>query len=275
MEVIIGLLFIFLLIILTFSICNTSARKYYQTSKTNIFNKLYGYSCPRNPYTKEFDILIKQWHKIAKSANISYSITYGTYLGWLRHRDYIPYDMDIDVHIGRESVDKLIGLSKYNWCCEPRELRKHPLKVGVPRLLLNPLHDEPVHDKYRSRYNCRGISVNSQEDGCSFCGPIARLIYPCKDRQLHIDIFVYYIEKDIHERRKIQERGFASDFDGPFAVFVTSKYGSILPPVKKCKLHGITTSCFRDAQYFMESAYGKNYIKPNKTWDKSGKWVPN
>ena len=70
---------------------------------------------PPNPLTDELDTLLKFWHKVAEEVGITYSITYGTYLGWVRNRDYIPYDGDLDVHIGSDGVPLLMAPRGMFW----------------------------------------------------------------------------------------------------------------------------------------------------------------
>ena len=239
-------------------------------------DNIYGHGCPYNPYTKEFDCLLRKWHQISKEEDIPYSISYGSYLGWVRHRDYIPYDMDMDVHIGIESVAKLMRLSRYDWCCKPQELSTYPLQIGVPRLLVNPYHNYPLNNGARPRFNCDGKEVSEHTDNCAFNGPIARLMYlNKKGHRLHLDVFVYHMETDRRVRHMLENRGYAAMFYGPYAAYITSKHGSGLPPVKDCTLHGIPTMCFSDAGHFLESRYGPHYLKPDKMWNpSSGEFRP-
>lgn len=245
-----------------------------ESFKSNTLDKIYGHQCPRNPHTTGFDAIMTKWDQIATRANIPYSITYGTYLGWLRHQDYIPYDEDLDVHIGIESVSKLMAMKGKDGCCDSRDLSTHPLTDNVPKLVLYPYHKRRVDDQYRPRYDCSGKYSDSHRDNCAFNGPIARVIYRSKKKYLHLDIFVYHREDNEKKRQELQEKGLASDFYGPYGSYVSSTVGSQLPPVKPCRLHGLKTSCFRDGADLMTNIYGKNYLQPIKMWDESShKWL--
>ena len=266
------------IILLIFSVLWSRSKKTKITEALTHLEKIYGNNCPRNPHTMVFDTLLRSWDEIACGAAIPYSISYGSYLGWFRHQDYIPYDEDVDVHIGRESVSKLMALKEKDYCCESRELKLHPFLEGIPRLVLNPFHENKVIEKHRPRYNCNGDMVSTAPsvghgggDDCAFNALIARLIYPGKKRMFHLDISVYHREDDETRRAELEENGLAEEFYGPFGSWIPSYIGSPLPPVQPCRINGIKTSCFRDGEYLLESLYGKDFMKPNKMW--SDGWV--
>lgn len=57
----------------------------------------------------EFDIL-KMFHKFCQENNIQYFLAYGTLLGAIRYKGFIPWDDDVDVLVPREDYERLITL---------------------------------------------------------------------------------------------------------------------------------------------------------------------
>ncbi len=52
--------------------------------------------------------LLKRFDQICSKFNILYSIGFGTMLGAIRHKGFIPWDDDVDIIITRENYEKLI-----------------------------------------------------------------------------------------------------------------------------------------------------------------------
>lgn len=51
--------------------------------------------------------LLRVFHSFCVDNDIQYSIAYGTLLGAVRHKGFIPWDDDIDVLVDRENFDKI------------------------------------------------------------------------------------------------------------------------------------------------------------------------
>lgn len=61
----------------------------------------------------EFDIL-KMFDSFCKENNIKYFLAYGTLLGAVRYKKFIPWDDDVDVLVPREDYDRLIKIFNDN-----------------------------------------------------------------------------------------------------------------------------------------------------------------
>lgn len=58
--------------------------------------------------------MIEQIDSIARENKLHYSLGYGTVLGAVRHRGFIPWDTDIDILVSYKDYDKFCNMLKYN-----------------------------------------------------------------------------------------------------------------------------------------------------------------
>lgn len=58
--------------------------------------------------------LLESVHNFCEKYNLKYVLTYGTLIGAVRHKGFIPWDDDIDIAMPRSDYQKFIELSKIN-----------------------------------------------------------------------------------------------------------------------------------------------------------------
>ena len=57
---------------------------------------------------KELLNLLRVFHKFCQDNNIQYSLAWGSLLGAIRHKGFIPWDDDLDVMMDRKNYNKFV-----------------------------------------------------------------------------------------------------------------------------------------------------------------------
>ena len=249
----ISIISIILVIISLFIYANNYNVKQFTSSDEKIYNSY------KNPNEKNFDKILKWFNDFSNKHNIKYSLTYGTMLGYIRNKTYIPYDGDMDFFIGKDDANKIIKLINNDNIIYNSDITT--IKKDTYYIIINKGHNSKM--KGRKRYNCKGKLVDKHNDACSFNGLFARIIY----NGVFSDLFVYSDNSEENEYTvKCRDVG---------CVYNATDYGRNLPDIKNIKLNNVDTKIFKSDKLInklLSSWYGNNYIIPNHEF-KNNKWV--
>ncbi len=58
--------------------------------------------------------LLKEFHSFCVQNDICYSLAYGSLLGAIRHKGFIPWDDDLDVFVDRKNYDRLVEVLEFS-----------------------------------------------------------------------------------------------------------------------------------------------------------------
>ena len=99
------------------------------------------------------DVNIKSLYKldeICKKYDIQYWVAYGTLLGAIRHKGFIPWDDDLDVCMMRDDFEKLCDVPPEEW--------------GEEFQFCSPSSDDEIHDLPYGRVYIRNSRIQCYRD---------------------------------------------------------------------------------------------------------------
>ena len=80
--------------------------------------------------------LLQEFDRLCRKNNITYWVFFGTLLGAVRHRGFIPWDDDVDIMMPREDFDRLLHMSSEEFGAEaPYFLQNMNTDAHYPRYL--------------------------------------------------------------------------------------------------------------------------------------------
>lgn len=126
--------------------------------------------------------LLKELDRVCRENDLSYCVFYGTLLGAVRHKGYIPWDDDVDILMSREDYDKLTEIAS---------------KVfALPYFLQTPENDaECFYGGYAKLRNSNTTGIEQRNHG-----------HNC-NQGIWIDVFpLDYVPVDEKRKKKQQEK---------------------------------------------------------------------
>ena len=106
--------------------------------------------------------ILKEYTDYCEKNNLKYYLAYGTLLGAIRHKGFIPWDDDIDVYMPRPDYEKFLKLTGYNPIKPNLETRLYDFCTNKNIYPFAKVIDNKtiVYEKGKSKKNISGIWID-------------------------------------------------------------------------------------------------------------------
>lgn len=132
---------------------------------------------------------LKELDRICKKYNIQYFLVYGSLLGAVRHKGFIPWDDDLDIGMMREEYEKLCSIPAEEW--------------DENTIFVQGSDSAEYHDKIFGRIYRKKSKIQSARDIHEWKSVVNGKAFYTK---LMCDIYVYdYAPDDDYEYQKVRE----------------------------------------------------------------------
>ena len=128
---------------------------------------------------------LQKLDEICKKYHIQYWIAYGSLIGTIRHKGFVPWDDDLDVCMMREDYEKLCKVPKEEW--------------GEDCLFLSGYDDDLRQDKVFGRIFQKNTVVQSRIDVERWKNPTTGKAF---SSSMMCDIFIFERVPDDEKKRK-------------------------------------------------------------------------
>jgi len=123
------------------------------------------YDLYKNKNEEKYDSILKWFNNFANKNNINYSLAYGTMLGYVRNKNYIPYDTDMDLFIGKEDAYKIIQLINNDNIMYNSDIDKNgELSTNKIYIIITKDHDKKFKNRIFYKLNIKYIFLNIQKN---------------------------------------------------------------------------------------------------------------
>lgn len=202
--------------------------------------------------------LLAIFDKFCKKYHLSYWLDYGTLLGAVRHKGFIPWDDDMDIAMPRKDFDKAVGLMKQE--LEPFGLEVHKMDIGIIGLSYH--HTQtgiwldifPIDDLY-SEEKIDKVEKNISDNINKY-----RSFWKRRKRIKDDAYFVKMRNEYINNKCKSGEEHIwyhCPEFKYVKNVMHTHQ---MIFPLQKINFEGYDLSAPNMLEDYLEGIYGKNYM---------------
>ena len=227
------------------------------------------------------------WDGLATQYGIPYRLEYGSLLGYVRSQSIISHDTDADVLIDASSLnilELLTGNPEQTYFLDAQShppLSRSSLLAAAKRAGLKWREEMAVRVLFRARShmldfssvtrtNCKGVSVRSMTDACSFSGPVARILHFGKSKTSYVELYLAGCKyrkpvgsyRTWHCRKATNDCSFCPSTEAQANIFLQKSGGEIA----RCTFSGVKTWCPASeewSQKHLYNVYGPGWVKSN------------
>lgn len=218
--------------------------------------------------------LLKEFDYVCRTAGIEYWIDFGTLLGAVRHKGFIPWDDDIDVGMAREDYNKIIdAFNKYNR--NPKMRIQHYRKGNTfINFIIRVLYDGAplLLDIFPYDFFGERLTVEQQREKTNYIKKlreerINKIVHSkgMTDSQLLSEIEKLtkeYLVNGFHSKESKSDLCWGAD------LFHTWKHWffeyETIYPLKEIYFEGLMLPCINDIDKYLKTVYGNYMSYPNK-----------
>ena len=213
--------------------------------------------------------LLKELDYVCKQANLEYWLDYGTLLGAIRHKGFIPWDDDIDVSMLRKDYEKIIdAFNKYSRDkdiyaqYEVAETTAYRIAIKVRHKKCKLLFVDIFPDDLYGAH----ISTTEQEDVTKDLKKQWESLQ--KELNKNIPIKIAKEKFDILIKKNLKSETYNSDILMGLDFYHTRKYwlydNNIIFPLTNIEFENYTFPSVNKPKEYLEKVYGNYMAYPNK-----------